>query len=127
MKLLDGFCQMQCTLREIANYFNCSEDTIENRVRQVHGVSFSEYFAKKRVTGLVALRRNLFRLSERNVAAAIFLAKNYLGMSDKGELDITSGGKRLFHEMSDEELTAIVAGGRSGGTTEPTQGAAEPA
>lgn len=95
MKLLDGFCQMQCTLREIANYFNCSEDTIENRVRQVHGESFSEYFAKRRVTGLIALRRNLFRLSETNVAAAIFLAKNYLGMVDKLETDVTTKGESI--------------------------------
>ena len=85
MKLLEGFCHMQCTLPEISSYFNCSVDTIERRVRETHGITFAEYFKTKRVSGLMSLRRNLFRLSEKNAAVAIFLAKNWLGMADKQE------------------------------------------
>jgi hypothetical protein len=81
-KMFDGFCAMQCTLWEIACYFNCSEDTIENKVKQQFGVSFSDYYSKKRISGLMSLRRNLFRQSEKNPAVAIFLAKNWLGMKD---------------------------------------------
>jgi len=122
MKLVDGFCQMQCTLREIANYFNCSEDTIERRTREAEGIGFAEYFSKKRVTGLIALRRNLFRLSEKNVAAAIFLSKNYLGMADVQKIDYTD--KKGIQELTDEELAAIVEGRRSSqGTADPAQGA----
>lgn len=95
-KLFDGFCQMQCTLWEIATYFNCSEDTIERRVKEQYKVNFAEYFAKKRIAGLMSLRRNLFNMSWKNPAVAIFLAKNWLGMSDKQDIEhSTKDGKPL--------------------------------
>ena len=88
---LEGFCMIQCTASEIGMFFGCSADTIEKRVREHYGISFSEFFRKKRVGGLVSLRRNLFRLSERNAAVAIFLAKNWLGMADRQEVTGSSG------------------------------------
>lgn len=86
-KQFEGFCLIQCSLAEIATFFNCSEDTIERRVREHYGVSFAEYFNKKRIGGLISLRRNLFKLSEKNAAVAIFLAKNWLGMKDSHEIE----------------------------------------
>jgi len=99
-KLFEGFCQMQCTLWEIASYFNCSEDTVERRVREKYGVGFAEYFAKKRIAGLMSLRRNLLRMSEKKPAVAIFLAKNWLGMSDKQEVEHSGkDGKPIVAEI----------------------------
>jgi len=91
-KLLDGFCKMQCTLWEIACYFNCSEDTIERRVREQFGVSFADYFGKKRIAGLMSLRRIQFKMAEKSPAMAIFLGKNYLGQADKTELEHSMRG-----------------------------------
>ncbi len=119
-KLFDSLCQLQCTLREIAAFFNCSEDTIENRVRQERGVSFSEYFAKKRVGGLITLRRNLFRMSEKNPITGIFLAKNWLGMADKQEVAHTL--KKAVEEFTDEELANIIQSRRRGGTAKTPNG-----
>jgi len=93
-KLFDGFCQMQCTLWEIACYFNCSEDTIERRVKEKTGVNFAEYFGKKRIAGLMSLRRNMFRMSEKNPAMAIFMAKNWLGMADKQEIEHSGSAEK---------------------------------
>ena len=79
---LDKLCALQCSEQEIADWFNCSVDTIERRVKEAFGISFAEYFSKKRVGGKIALRRNLIKMSEKNPAVAIFLAKNWLGMKD---------------------------------------------
>jgi len=111
-KLLDGFCQMQCTLWEIACYFNCSEDTIERRVKDEKGVTFAEYFGKRRIAGLMSLRRNLFKMSEKNVIAAIFLSKNYLGMVDKQEMKHSGNISRNLEDYSTEELLTIIEGGK---------------
>jgi len=95
----EKLCRIQCSLQEMCSWFGVTEKTLERKVRDNYGEGFSQVFAKKRVGGLVSLRHNLFKLSEKNVAAAIFLSKNYLGMSDKGEIDITSGGKPIGYDI----------------------------
>ncbi len=89
---VEKLCRLQCTEQEIAGWFHCSVDTIERRCREETGVTFAEYFTKHRVTGKIALRRNLFRLSEKHPSMAIFLAKNWLGMSERQELTGAGGG-----------------------------------
>jgi len=82
----DKLCEIQCTLVEIAGFFGCSVDTIENRVKEVHKVTFSEYYKKKCQKGLISLRRKQFALAfNGNVTMCIFLGKQYLGQSDKVE------------------------------------------
>ena len=107
-KQFDGFCMIQCSLTEIAAFFNCSEDTIERRVKEEYGITFAEYFSKKRVAGLVSLRRNLFKMSEKQPAVAIFLAKNWLGMSDKQEVEHSGHIGKNAEELSDAELARII-------------------
>ena len=87
-KELEKLCHIQCSEQEIADWFHCSVDTIERRVKEKFGITFAEYFSKKRVGGLISLRRTLFKLSEKNAAVAIFMAKNWLGMRDSRELDV---------------------------------------
>lgn len=82
----EGLCKIQCTLQEIADVFHCSEDTIERWCRRTYELSFAEAYKKYSAEGKASLRRNMFRLSERNAAVAIFLAKNWLGMTDNVEL-----------------------------------------
>lgn len=112
-KQLEGFCLIQCSLAEIATFFNCSEDTIERRVKEHFGVTFAEYFSKKRIGGLISLRRNLFKLSGKNAAVAIFLAKNWLGMADRQEIEHSGNISNKAEDMSDEELANIIASRRS--------------
>lgn len=82
----DKLCGLQCTLLEIASYFNCSDDTIERRVKEVHGVNFAVYFAQKRGNGKIALRRKQYEAAlAGNVTLLIWLGKQYLGQSDKQE------------------------------------------
>lgn len=82
----DKLCTIQCTLREIAGWFNCSEDTIERAVKREKKIDFADYFEQKRGKGKIALRRQLYqRALEGNTALLIWLSKQYLGMSEKVE------------------------------------------
>lgn len=82
-------CGLQCTLAEIASFFNCSEDTIENWCKRTLKMSFSDAFKKHSAAGKMSLRRYQFKMAEHNCAMAIFLGKNWLGQSDKIEQTIT--------------------------------------
>ncbi len=112
-KEFENLCFLQCSLVEIAAWFRCSEGLIETRVKEHYGEGFQECFAKKRVGGLMSVRRNLFKLSEYNVAAAIFLAKNLLGMTDNWHMEHTGkgGGPIQYQELTDAQLHVIAAQG----------------
>jgi len=95
---LDKLCHIQCSEEEIAEWFHCSVDTIERRIREKYGISFAEYFSKHRAAGKIALRRTLFKLAEKHPSMAIFLAKNWLGMKDTQELT-GAGGQPIKTEI----------------------------
>lgn len=80
--LFEKFCKIQCTEQEIADFFNCSVDTINRWCLQEYKLTFADTFKKKSVDGKMSLRRNQFRMSENNPTMAIWLGKQYLGQSD---------------------------------------------
>lgn len=82
-------CGLQCTLAEIASFFQCSEDTIERWCKRELKMNFAEAFKKHSATGKISLRRWQFKMAEHNCSMAIFLGKNWLGQSDKIEQTIT--------------------------------------
>ena len=51
-------------------------------------MNFSEVFKEKRGVGKISLRRAQFRLAEKNANMAIWLGKQYLGQSDRGEYTV---------------------------------------
>lgn len=95
-------CGLQCTLVEIASFFNCSEDTIENWCKRTFGKNFSEVYKKHSASGKISLRRWQFKMAEHNCSMAIFLGKNYLGQKDSVEFD----NKEAFEKL-DEVLKTI--------------------
>ena len=82
----EKLCGLQCTLVEIAGFFDCSADTIENWCKREYANTFSETYKKFSYGGKLTLRRNMLRLSEKSASMAIFLAKNWLGMTDNVEI-----------------------------------------
>ena len=108
-EVFDTYCALQCTLREIAHVLGCSEDTIERRVREQKGMSFAEYFNRKRVVGLMSLRRYGFEMAKKHPAVWIFCAKNWLGMTDKQEIE-HSGIHKDHTTLTDEQLEALIEG-----------------
>jgi len=82
----DKLLAIQATKEECAGWFNCSVDTIENKVNEVHGMNFSAYKEQKGATGKISLRRKQFQTAmSGNTALLIFLGKQWLGQSDKVE------------------------------------------
>lgn len=82
-------CGLQCTLAEIASFFQCSEDTIERWCKRELKISFADAFKRYSANGKISLRRWQFKMAEHNCAMAIFLGKNWLGQSDKIEQTVT--------------------------------------
>jgi len=82
----EKLCAMFCTKEEIAGFFECSPDTIENWCHSTYGLNFSAVYEQKRQGGKISLRRAQMRMAEKSAAMAIFLGKNYLGQSDNPDM-----------------------------------------
>lgn len=82
--LFENMLEIQCTLDEICHVFSCAPNTLKSWIKREYGdkVKFEDVANRHRAKGKESLRRTLFNLAEKNPAVAIFLAKNYLGMSD---------------------------------------------
>ena len=78
----EKLCGLQCTQEEIANFFDCSVDTIERWCKRTYKTTFAEAYKVKSVSGKISLRRYQFKLAEKSSAMAIFLGKNILGQKD---------------------------------------------
>lgn len=77
-------CGIQCTLSEIAAYYDVSEDTIERAVKRTHKLKFAEYFKQKRKKGFVSLRRTMWQLALKgDKTMLIWLSKQHLKFSEK--------------------------------------------
>lgn len=110
-------CELQCTLGEIAGFFDCSEDTIQNWCKREFDENFSAVYKRMSEGGKVSLRRHMMKLSEKSAIMAIFLAKNWLGMTDNVEVkadtslmqtlvDVVQGKQEIAdtEPISDEDL-----------------------
>ena len=84
----EKLCNIQCTELEIAGFFNCSDDTINNWCKKQYGETFSEVFKKLSAPGKISLRRTQFRQASESVPMAIWLGKQYLGQTDKVDTDL---------------------------------------
>ena len=83
----EKLCALQCTLEEVCGWFDVQDDTLNKWCKENYGgMTFSEVFAIKRGSGKIALRRNMMQLASKNAIMAIFLAKNWLGMTDNVEV-----------------------------------------
>ena len=84
-KEFDSLCAMQCTEEEIAAFYGCTIDTINNWCKRTFGMTFSEIYPQKRARGKASLRRAGFKMAQTVPSVHIFYAKNFLGMTDKVE------------------------------------------
>ena len=114
----EKLCALQCTEAEICSWFDVTDKTLARWCAETYeGRSFSEVFEAKRGTGKIALRRSMMQLASKSAVMAIFLAKNWLGMSDNVEvkadttlmqtlIDCVKGNQQAEepHVLTDEEL-----------------------
>lgn len=84
----EKLCGLQCTQEEICGWFGVTDKTLNSWCKRIYEQSFSEIFKEKRGVGKISLRRAQFRLAEKNANMAIWLGKQYLGQSDRGEYTV---------------------------------------
>jgi hypothetical protein len=88
----DKLARMQCTLLEIADFFECSHDVIQQACKREKGMIFKAYYDQKRAGGHRSLRGKQYDLAmDGNVSMLIWLGKQYLDQKEKQ--DVTSADK----------------------------------
>lgn len=84
-KQFDKLCELQCTEEEIAGFFECSVDTLNNWCKRMFNCTFSEKYRQKATRGKIALRRLQLQHAQKSPSMAIFLGKQWLGQRDRIE------------------------------------------
>lgn len=113
-------CEMQCTRKEMAGFFDCEESALDSWIVEQFGMTYTQVFDRFRSKGLLSLRRSQFQLSEKNVAMAIWLGKQYLGQKDIMTFNSLDEGE-------DDALTkSIKASLGQGGEAKPIKSDPEP-
>jgi len=94
VKMLASF---GCTYVEIGKYFECDESTIRKRFKaKVESGKEEMKFSLRRAMWTSAMENN-------SIAMQIFMAKNYLGMSDKTAIDMTGNLETVLKECGFED------------------------
>jgi hypothetical protein len=89
--------QLGCKNEEIADFLECSEQTITHR--------FQEELTKGRADLKMSLRRMQIQSAQRgNVAMMIWLGKQLLGQVDRTHIDITKVPDDMFIEEAKRRL-----------------------
>ena len=104
----DKLCELHCTLTEIAGFFDCSEDTIERRVKETHDINFAEYFRQKSSGGKISLRRKQYATAMAgDKTMLIWLGRNWLKQTeDKNVAEVTKDGEKLVINFTKTEEKA---------------------
>ena len=104
----EKLCNLWCTLTEIAEFFDVSEDTLESWCKDTYQETFSETYKKKNSKGKIALRRWQMKSAEKgNVTMQIWLGKQYLGQKEKEEINLSGGINNPYKNLSEEELKKL--------------------
>ena len=104
----ENLCNLWCTLTEIAEFFNVSEDTLESWCKDVYQDTFSEVYKRKNSKGKIALRRWQMKSAEKgNVTMQIWLGKQYLGQKEKEEINLSGGINNPYKNLTEEELKKL--------------------
>ena len=98
-KQFESLCGLQCTQEEIADFFDCDTDTVQNWCKRTYKKGFSEVFRQKRGNGKISLRRMQWKLAETNPAMGIWLGKQYLGQREVHEIEISKKTSETITEI----------------------------
>jgi transcriptional regulator with XRE-family HTH domain len=94
-ELVERLASIHCTQEEIAMVLGVSRPLIAKRKKT--DKKFNEAYNRGRQKGKTSLRKALYEsaIKRNNTTAIIFLAKNWLGMSDKAEIrhDVEHSGE----------------------------------
>lgn len=96
-ELVEKFASIGCKTKEIADYFNCSEDTIQRR--------FAAELTKGRSELRMSLRQWQLKSAQAgNVVMLIWLGKQMLGQQDVSRIDLGKLPDELLAEEARRRL-----------------------
>jgi hypothetical protein len=78
-----SLCALQCTLKDIAGQFECSEDKIQMWCKERFGKVFSEVRDIYASNGIVSVRAQLFKRMKESDTILKHLSENLLGYTAK--------------------------------------------
>jgi hypothetical protein len=91
---IDAMCGILCRKEEICAIVNCSEDTLERRIKERSGLGFAEYFTQKSSNGKMSLRRRQYnKAMDGDNTMLVWLGKNWLKQTDAVEMNHTGEAK----------------------------------
>ena len=97
----EKLCALFCTEDDIADFFECSVDTISRWCQRTYHTTFADIYRKKRAKGKVSLRRMQFESAQKgNATMQIWLGRNYLGQSERQEAEQQEGGGGITINIS---------------------------
>ncbi len=101
---VEQLCQIGCTLREVASFCKCSEDTIQRVLKRERDQTFTEFYEQWAALGDVSIRRAQYQKAVGgDVKMQIWLGKQRLGQSDKQDIN---------HKVQVTKVKAIIQPGR---------------
>lgn len=109
-EVFDAMCISHCTLWEIADYFDCSTDSVQRAVKREFKMSFAAYYNKKAAFGKTSLRRKQFQTAMSNrpgsVTMQVWLGKQWLNQTDTVEVSGPGGGP-IPHEIEIKDRATL--------------------
>ena len=120
-ELFEKACFLHCNQQEICRRLGeqtpegstIDVQTLHTWVKRVYGQDFSEVYEQKKARGKFGLRAIQYKLSEKNVAMAIFLGKQWLGQKDvqdvvhAGEINTALRTGPNLSSLTDAELEQL--------------------
>ena len=106
--MLDNLIAIFCTGEECAGVLGMDYDTLNARLKEEKGMTFSEYFKQKNAQGKASLRRKQFAMAEKHPVMAIWLGKQYLGQADKQEQKVDVDGNFKVKDIIAEHVRHIL-------------------
>ena len=83
----ESLCAIQCTREEISAVLDVSDSTLYRWCKETYGTDFDTIFRQKKENGKASLRRNQWKMAEKNPTMALWLGKQYLGQRDNIEVE----------------------------------------
>lgn len=102
---LDALLQFKVTCNFCADYLQVSRDTIIRRIKQDHGMTFSEYHKLKMEHTATKLQQKAIEMALKgNNTMMIFCLKNLAGWADKQEIQQTTESVVIQYNADDGDI-----------------------
>ena len=102
---LDALLQFKVTKRFCADYLKVSEDTIDRRIKEEHGLTFSEYQSLRMGRTAVKIQQKIVELALKGNPKLLEVAAKYLaGWTEKSDLLIATSDLKIVISKDESEL-----------------------